>query len=560
MQINKENILKSIESFIGADNELAIKEAEHQIKVFEVVFQKEIENFQEKGEEDEKNLNPENEQENILILKAIQAFKKEQGDKKNKKKEEEKSNIKLKKEILENFTILISSKEELGHLARGIKEIRTNWNKIGTISPNEDHKLQQKFSKLNESFNYNFNIYKELKENDLKRNFSLKNQIIHELKNLSELKDYNKLQIELKILQNKWEEVGPTFKEHWEDLKKKYWSEVHIIQKRINEFYSNLKTNLKDNLENKKKLIEKVKELSSQQTNNSKEWDLLANQLKKCQAEWKKIGPVPKKENDKIWKEFRSYFDVFFDKRNEFLKIEKDNNKENYDSKLELIETAKKYVENIKNDSNQLLIKKLQEKWKGIGNAGRFAEQKLWKKFRAQCDLFFETKKQNRNSIFSAEKENLKTKNSLIIEFKKSGKSSFLDLMNFIDEFQKTGEVPRKKSEEIIKGFENLINQIIINNNFTKEEKHKITRAIKSSLLSNSSDPETTFINEKNRINKLINTTLKETTQLENNLGFFSNAKGKMLDDFQSKIEKNKVKISDWRDELKKLSEAYHKN
>ncbi|MFL2589413.1 MAG: DUF349 domain-containing protein [Parvicellaceae bacterium] len=560
MQINKENILKSIESFIGADNELAIKEAEHQIKVFEVVFQKEIENFQEKAEEDEKNLNPENEQENILILKAIQAFKKEQGDKKNKKKEEEKSNIKLKKEILENFQILINSKEELGHLARGIKEIRTNWNKIGSISPNEDHKLQQKFSKLNESFNYNFNIYKELKENDLKRNFSLKNQIIHELKNLSELKDYNKLQIELKILQNKWEEVGPTFKEHWEDLKKKYWSEVHIIQKRINEFYSNLKTNLKDNLENKKKLIEKVKELSSQQTNNSKEWDLLANQLKKCQAEWKKIGPVPKKENDKIWKEFRSYFDVFFDKRNEFLKIEKDNNKENYDSKLELIETAKKYVENIKNDSNPLLIKKLQEKWKGIGNAGRFAEQKLWKKFRAQCDLFFETKKQNRNSIISAEKENLKTKNSLIIEFKKSGKSSFLDLMNFIDEFQKTGEVPRKKSEEIIKGFENLINQIIINNNFTKEEKHKITRAIKSSLLSNSSNPETTFINEKNRINKLINTTLKETTQLENNLGFFSNAKGKMLEDFQSKIEKNKVKISDWRDELKKLSEVYHKN
>ncbi len=560
MQINKGNILKSIKSFIGADNELAVKEAEHQIKVFEVVFQKEVESFQEIGKEDKKSLNPENEQENILILKAIEAFKKAQEDKKNKKKKEEKSNIKLKKEILENFQLLINSKEELGHLARGIKEIRTNWNKIGSISPNEDHKLQKEFSKLNESFNYNFNIYKELKENDLKRNFSLKNQIIHELKNLNELKEYNKLQIELKILQNKWEEVGPTFKEHWEDLKKKYWAEVHIIQKRINEFYSKLKTNLKDNLENKRKLIERVKKLSIQQTNSSKEWDSLANQFKNCQAEWKKIGPVPKKENDKIWNEFRSYFDEFFDKRNEFLKIQKDNNKENYDSKLELIETAKKYVENIKNDSNPLLIKKLQEKWKGIGNAGRFAEQKLWKKFRAQCDLFFETKKQNRNSIISAEKENLKTKSSLIAEFKKSEKSSFLELMSFINEFQKTGEVPRKKSEEIIMEFENLIHHIIKSNNFTSEEKHKIKRAIKSSLISNSSDPETTFINEKNRINKLINTTLKETTQLENNLGFFSNAKGEMLDDFQSKIEKNKVKISDWRDELKKLSEVYHKN
>ena len=560
MQLNKEDVLKSIRSFIGANNELAVKEATHQIKVFEVIFQKEIESFQEKGEENEKNINPENDQENILIFKAIEEFKKEQTQKKDKKKKEEKSNIKLKKEILENFQSLINGKEELGHLARGIKDIRTNWNKIGSISPKEDHKLQQEFSKLNESFNYNFNIYKELKENDLKRNFSLKNQIIHELKNLSELKDFNKLQIELKISQNKWEEVGPTFKEHWEELKKKYWSEVHIIQKRINEFYSKLKSNLKENLKKKKQLINKAKDLSVQETSDSKEWDLVANELKKCQADWKKIGPVPKTENDKIWKEFRSYFDVFFDKRNEFLKIEKDNNKENYDSKLQLIETAKNYVENIKNDSNPLLIKKLQEKWKEIGNAGRFAEQKLWKKFRAQCDLFFETKTQNRNSIIFAEKENLNTKNSLITEFKKSGKSSFLELMDFIDEFQKTGEVPRKSSEKIINEFEKLIHSIIKNNNFISEEKHKITRAIKSSLLSNSSDPETTFINEKNRINKLINTTLKETTQLENNLGFFSNAKGKMLEDFQSKIEKNKIKILEWRDELKKLSEVYHKN
>ena len=560
MQLNKEDVLKSIRSFIGANNELAVKEATHQIKVFEVIFQKEIESFQEKGEENEKNINPENNQENILIFKAIEEFKKEQTQKKDKKKKEEKSNIKLKKEILEDFQSLINGKEELGHLARGIKDIRSNWNKIGNISPKEDHKLQQEFSKLNESFNYNFNIYKELKENDLKRNFSLKNQIIHELKNLSELKDFNKLQIELKILQNKWEEVGPTFKEHWEELKKKYWSEVHIIQKRINEFYSKLKSNLKENLKKKKQLINKAKDLSVQETSDSKEWDLVANEFKKCQADWKKIGPVPKTENDKIWKEFRSYFDVFFDKRNEFLKIEKDNNKENYDSKLQLIETAKNYVENIKNDSNPLLIKKLQEKWKEIGNAGRFAEQKLWKKFRAQCDLFFETKTQNRNSIISAEKENLNTKNSLITEFKKSGKSSFLELMDFIDEFQKTGEVPRKSSEKIINEFEKLIHSIIKNNNFISEEKHKITRAIKSSLLSNSSDPETTFINEKNRINKLINTTLKETTQLENNLGFFSNAKGKMLEDFQSKIEKNKIKILEWRDELKKLSEVYHKN
>ena len=77
-------------------------------------------------------------------------------------------------------------------------------------------------------------------------------------------------------------------------------------------------------------------------------------------------------------------------------------------------------------------------------------------------------------------------------------------------------------------------------------------------MLSNSSDPDKVFMDEKNRINKLINSALKETAQLENNLGFFANAKGsKMLDEFQGKIDHQKKQIEDWREELKKLREAY---
>ena len=50
MDLNKDNVLKSIKSFIGADNELAIKEAEHQIKIFDVVYQKELLEYSEKDE------------------------------------------------------------------------------------------------------------------------------------------------------------------------------------------------------------------------------------------------------------------------------------------------------------------------------------------------------------------------------------------------------------------------------------------------------------------------------------------------------------------------------
>ena len=108
-----------------------------------------------------------------------------------------------------------------------------------------------------------------------------------------------------------------------------------------------------------------------------------------------------------------------------------------------------------------MLIKKLQEKWKNIGHSGRFVEQKLWKKFRIQCDNFFDAKNKNKNAILTKEKENLKSKISLLDEIKKETKITFSKIMDFINRFQEVGEVPRKKSSEISKQFDEIISDKI---------------------------------------------------------------------------------------------------
>ena len=556
MELNKDEILKNINSFLGAENELAIKEAEHQIKIFEVILEKELKEYQ---KTDSKEIeNPEKDSKNNEIIRSIKQFRDDLKRKKEKRKFEEKKNTESKKQILKEFENLINSKEKLSDLANGIKEIRNKWNKVENVSIPNEHILQKEFSKLNEAFNYNFNIYKELKENDLKRNFSLKNQIIYEIKELAKVKDTKKIQTELKLLQSRWEEIGPTFKDHWDEIKKNYWAEVNLVQKRIREFYINLKTSLKENLDIKIKLIKEAKDLANEDISNPKKLENITSQFKKIQEKWKKTGPVPRNVSDEIWKDFRSHFDEFFNRRNEILNTEKGQLKENYNAKLLLIETAKKYVENVANDSNPLLIKKLQEKWKNIGHSGRFAEQKLWKKFRIQCDNFFDAKNKNKNAAISKEKENLKIKISLLDEIKNETIINFSKIMDFIKRFQEVGEVPRKKSIEITKKFDEIIIHHCTNSEFSNEQNHQIKRAVKASFLSNSSNPEKAFVDEKNRINKLINQIIKETTQLENNLSFFSNAKGKMFDDFQIKIQKNNEKIIDLRDELKKLSEAFH--
>lgn len=559
----KEDLLKSITSFIDADNDLAIKEAEHQIKVFSALYEKEIQSFKEDSKnsdekEEDLSLDPEKEETNLEILKAIKAFNSNQDKKKAAKTKSEQENLNAKKNLLKKFAELVDNKEKLAELAGGIKEIRAEWNIIGEIPQKFQQEIQKEFSKLNETFNYNFNIYKELKENDLKRNFSLKNQVIHDLIELEKIKDIGKLRIEFKLLQNKWEEIGPTFKDHWEEIKKKYWGQVNVIQKRINEHFSTLKANLKENLELKKKLIVKAKEISETVTEDFTEWEKTAQKFKSIQEDWKKIGPVAKKLNEEIWKEFRSYSNDFFDKRKTHLSVEKKKWEEKAAQKQAIIDKAKEYVTNVKENGNPQLIKNLQEDWKKIGHAGKYAEQKLWKKFRTQCDLFFEEKNASRKATIDSENKNLEAKNNLLKEFKSKKNVDFDNLKDFIDNFQKIGEVPRKASIGIMSSFEKLINDFIEKGDFSSEQKHQLKRAIKASLLNNSSDPDSVFMNEKNRINKLINTALKETAQLENNLGFFANSKGsKMLDEFKNKIDLQKKQIENWREELKKLREAY---
>ena len=557
MDVNKADLLKSIQNFVGAENELALKEAKHQISIFKALFDQEVEAY-EKLDEKEDATHPKEEETNAAILKAVEAFEKNEAKKEAAKSKDEKANLKLKETLLKEFEALINDKEKLTELANGIKEIREKWNAIGDIPDKFQQKIQKEYSRLNEAFNYNFNIYKELKENDLKRNYSLKNQVIHELKALKDLKDIGKLRIELNVLQNKWEEIGPTFKEHWEALKKEYWEEVHTIQHRVNDYYVQLKSNLKENLGKKRTLIEKAKELGALIPQDAKAWEAKTQQFKKLQEEWKKAGPVAKNISDEVWAEFRTHFDAFFDKRKAFLATEKKKWKVNADAKQAIVDKAKALVENVAENGNPQLIKQLQGEWKKIGHAGRFAEQKLWKKFRQQCDAFFDQKNAAKNELFEEEKKNLKLKKDLIKAFTSKKEVDFDGLKSFIDEFQQIGGVPKKDTVATMKNFETVVKNCIEKNKFSDEQQHQIQKAIKSSLLNNSSDPDKAFMQEKSRIGKLIDKALKETSQLENNLNFFSASKGStMLNQFQQQIDQNKKQIENWREELKKLRDAY---
>ena len=74
------------------------------------------------------------------------------------------------------------------------------------------------------------------------------------------------------------------------------------------EFYKSAKDKLAANLKAKKELIEKAESLK-----DNTNWKATTEKFIALQKEWKKIGPVPNKISEQIWKKFNSACDAFFE-------------------------------------------------------------------------------------------------------------------------------------------------------------------------------------------------------------------------------------------------------
>ena len=430
------------------------KEFNATIEAFNSIFKEEKTNEVEIDEENKEAiaLFEENKSLNASILELIQQFKNNKVAFGDAIKAEQEKNGLLKKEIIADFKQLIEDEENLGALFGKVKEIRDKWNEVGNVPSKIFQKLQAEYSKLNEDFSYNVNIYKALQDNDLKKNYSLKNQIIHQVKELQDNDKVKELEKQVRLLQNKWDEIGPTYKEHWETLKEDYWTNVQKIYDKIKAYYESQKEVQVENLAKKKGLIEDLK------VEAVKQFD---------------------KHADTIWNEFRTISNDFFDRKSEFYKGRNEQFSGNSKLKQDLIDKVDALKESTDWRNTAEIIKKIQNDWKNIGHAGRVNEQKLWTAFRAKCDAFFENRTKHFEEQDSANEGNLKLKEELISKIEgfkpvEDVKETLAKLKEFSKEFLAIGNVPFKEKDRIYKAYKSVLDGVYDSLKLDKVEKEKV--------------------------------------------------------------------------------------
>ncbi len=294
-----------------------------------------------------------------------------------------------------------------------------------------------------------------LKEKNLVRKLA----IIERVKELTESQDdFNKIYQEFKSLQQEWNSIRlvPHGKEH------ELWK---LFQQQVEKFYDIVRLHnefrdydFKKNLEIKTGLCESAERLLNEEDTVS-----AFHQLQKLHNDWRDVGPVARKDRETIWERFKEVSAEINKKYQGHIESLKGQESENYEKKVAICEALEEIdfsaLKNTRDwDSKMREVLNLQAKWREIGYAPRKVNAKIFKRYRAACDLFFKNKNAYYQSIRGELDENLAKKVALCeraeaLKDSTDWRKTTPEMIALQREWKEIGMVPRRESSSVWKRF-----------------------------------------------------------------------------------------------------------
>tara|TARA_B100001778_G_scaffold85466_1_gene69400 strand:- start:1575 stop:3386 length:1812 start_codon:yes stop_codon:yes gene_type:complete len=220
----------------------------------------------------------------------------------------EKIKIIEKAETLADSTDIIKASRDLNSLHRLWK------NELGPVAKEHNEGLWKRFQKASKLIHLKRQEYNKNYESILKENYQKKLILIKRFEEIkesspSEYRDWQKILSEHNQLRIEFKKISPLKKKE----SKETWNKFRIINKEINRnknsFFKKQKSIQKNNINDKKVLIDKVKIILKKE-----KWSEHIEEIKLIQKEWNKIGFVSKNISQKLWSEFNSSCNLFFER------------------------------------------------------------------------------------------------------------------------------------------------------------------------------------------------------------------------------------------------------
>ncbi len=479
-------------------------------------------------------------------------------------------NLKAKNDILQHMKNILQQEEDMSKAFNEFHDLQAKWRAIGPVPPQNMNDLWMTYKLYCDRFYEFIKINRELQDLEMKKNLEMKMHLCERAEELLLESSLNKALNEIQSLQHKWREIGAVPRENRTEIWIRFKAAVDKIYENKRGYMDSMKTQFDANLTAKNALIEKTEILLKEPFEKHNQWQDGLKNLLELQAEWRKIGPTGKDQNDIIWQKFKTTCDQFFKNKDAFYKNKKQEYANNLQSKTELCIQAEALKESSDWKSTGSELIRLQQEWKKIGPSGD-KNEKIWQRFKVACDEFFNRKTAHFADQDQAQAGNLIKKNELIERvlayvIPEDANEAMDQMKAFQRDYTEMGLVPLVNKEDIQSRFRKAIqthfDSLKLNPQYrqafrastdhTERPERSPRTDIRSSERSSVGAPHD---DEHRTIQNKVNKLSTEVQTLENNLGFFAKSKNAnaLKEEYELKIQEAKDEMNKLKARLKEL-------
>ncbi|MFN3528344.1 MAG: DUF349 domain-containing protein [Bacteroidia bacterium] len=295
--------------------------------------------------------------------------------------------------------------------------LHEQWKALGPVPREQKESIWERFKAASDKvYDKRKSYFQQLDEErgiNLEKKEALCVQLEQMLENSpKDHQGWSKLNEEIEKIQSIWKSIGFAPKAQNTTIWRRFKASVDKFYTDKNLFYRNVRTEQIDNMRAKEALCEQAESLM-----HSEDWKATTDAIIALQKAWKKIGPVNRKQSDKIWNRFRQACDHFFTSKNEHFGSQESRQEDNLKAKLELIESIEQFTGSGNQKDDLDALKDFQRKWMEIGFIPIKQKADVNERYRKALNAHFDSLKISQN-----EKTKLNFQNK--IETLKSGKDS----------------------------------------------------------------------------------------------------------------------------------------
>ena len=298
-----------------------------------------------------------------------------------------KKNLELKTKLCEEAEKLAEMPDVISAFHQ-LQELHQEYRETGPVSKDLREKVWARFKAASTVINKKHQEHFEQIRSQEKENLEKKTALCEKVETIADEEnkgagDWEKHTKEIIAIQTEWRKIGFAPQKMNVKIFQRFRVACDKFFDGKAEFFKNLKSVFAENIEKKKVLVEKAKSLT-----DSTDWHSTTDKLIALQKEWKTIGMVPKKEGDKLWGDFLSACNHFFEARNAANAGTHKEEHENLDKKNEIIGKLQDLLKN-PGDNVQDEVQKLVGEYNDIGHVPYKDKDKIYKVYHDVLDQIY---------------------------------------------------------------------------------------------------------------------------------------------------------------------------